>query len=176
MSKFRKIYIYNSCLALVFFPSCVAFHLENPDSEVVMYVLLRAVDRFYNQYNRYPGSYDDQVEGDTYKLKVCKITASYCTHATSYIWFDLFTLLYWKSHIYIDNNNNNNNTNAIIGRPFFACNIIHLICLHCYIDNHIFILIIIIIIQKICSAHISTLLGAQSTNPETPRQAPSLSR
>ena len=31
-------------------------------------------------------------------------------------------------------------------------------------------------IQKICSAHISTLLGAQGANPETPGQAPSLSR
>ena len=31
---------------------------------------------------------------------------------------------------------------------------------------------IIIIIQKICSAHISTLLGAQGANPETPGQAP----
>ena len=30
----------------------------------------------------------------------------------------------------------------------------------------------IIIIQKICSAHISTLLGAQGANPETPGQAP----
>ena len=30
--------------------------------------------------------------------------------------------------------------------------------------------------DKICSAHISTLLGAQGANPETPGQAPSLSR
>ena len=30
--------------------------------------------------------------------------------------------------------------------------------------------------DKICSAHISTVLGAQGTNPETPGQAPSLSR
>ena len=37
-----------------------------------------------------------------------------------------------------------------------------------------FQLIIIIIIQKICSAHISTLLGAQGANPETPGQAPFL--
>ena len=29
--------------------------------------------------------------------------------------------------------------------------------------------------DKICSAHISTLLGAQGGNPETPGQAPSLS-
>ena len=45
-------------------------NLENPDSEIVFYVLLRAVDRFYKQYNRYPGSYDDQVDGDSVKLKV----------------------------------------------------------------------------------------------------------
>ncbi|XP_022100909.1 NEDD8-activating enzyme E1 regulatory subunit-like [Acanthaster planci] len=51
--------------------SDIASHLENPDSEVVLYVLLRAADRFYNQYNRFPGSYDDQVEGDTFKLKSC---------------------------------------------------------------------------------------------------------
>ena len=38
------------------------------------------------------------------------------------------------------------------------------------------VIIIIIIIQKICSPHISTLLGAQGANPETPGQAPSLSR
>ena len=38
------------------------------------------------------------------------------------------------------------------------------------------IIIIIIIIQKICSAHISTQLGAQGANPETPGQVPSLSR
>ena len=31
---------------------------------------------------------------------------------------------------------------------------------------------ILIIIHKICSAHISTLLGAQGANPETPGQAP----
>ena len=34
----------------------------------------------------------------------------------------------------------------------------------------------LIIIQTIYSAHISTLLGAQGANPETPGQAPSLSR
>ena len=35
-------------------------------------------------------------------------------------------------------------------------------------------IIIIIIIQKICSAHISTLLGAQGANPETPGQVSQL--
>ena len=34
----------------------------------------------------------------------------------------------------------------------------------------------LIIIQMICSAHITTLLGAQGANPETTGQAPSLSR
>ncbi|XP_038070147.1 NEDD8-activating enzyme E1 regulatory subunit-like [Patiria miniata] len=51
--------------------SDIASHLENPDSEVVLYIMLRAADRFYNQYNRFPGCYDDQVEGDTFKLKSC---------------------------------------------------------------------------------------------------------
>ena len=36
------------------------------------------------------------------------------------------------------------------------------------------IILLIIIIQKIYSTHMSTLLGAQGANPETPGQAPSL--
>ncbi|XP_072013879.1 NEDD8-activating enzyme E1 regulatory subunit-like [Amphiura filiformis] len=51
--------------------SDLAMNLENPDSEIVLYVLLRAVDRFHKQYNRYPGNYDDQVDGDSVKLKGC---------------------------------------------------------------------------------------------------------
>ena len=42
-------------------------------------------------------------------------------------------------------------------RPFHGCYVLSCI-----------IIIIIIIIQKICSAHISTLLGAQGANSETP--------
>lgn len=45
-------------------------HLENPDSLMVYYVMLRGVDRFYAEYNTYPGEFDDQVEPDIVKLKV----------------------------------------------------------------------------------------------------------
>ena len=30
-------------------------YLDDPDSDVVFYILLKAVDRFYTQYHRYPG-------------------------------------------------------------------------------------------------------------------------
>ncbi|XP_035679361.1 NEDD8-activating enzyme E1 regulatory subunit-like [Branchiostoma floridae] len=45
--------------------------LENPDSEITLYIMLRAVDKFQQQYGRYPGYYDDQVEADIPKLKAC---------------------------------------------------------------------------------------------------------
>ncbi|GAB6020415.1 NEDD8-activating enzyme E1 regulatory subunit [Chamberlinius hualienensis] len=48
----------------------IMIHLDNPDSEIVFYVLLRAVERFFIQYGRYPGHYNDQVETDIVKLKV----------------------------------------------------------------------------------------------------------
>ena len=42
-----------------------------------------------------------------------------------------------------------------------------------YVHRHVcWLCVLIIIIQKICSAHISTLLGAQGVNPESPGQAP----
>uniref|UniRef100_A0A6B0VCF8 NEDD8-activating enzyme E1 regulatory subunit n=1 Tax=Ixodes ricinus TaxID=34613 RepID=A0A6B0VCF8_IXORI len=44
-------------------------NLDSPDSEMVYYVMLRAVDRFYNEYNRYPGFFEDQLETDISKLK-----------------------------------------------------------------------------------------------------------
>lgn len=31
--------------------------MDNPDSEVVLYLMLRAVDRFYKQHGRYPGMF-----------------------------------------------------------------------------------------------------------------------
>ena len=31
-------------------------YLDDPDSNVVFYILLKAVDRFYTQYHRYPGT------------------------------------------------------------------------------------------------------------------------
>ncbi|KAJ8303502.1 hypothetical protein KUTeg_019898 [Tegillarca granosa] len=44
---------------------------EDSDNETVFYVLLRTVDKFYEDYNRYPGWYNDQVESDITKLKSC---------------------------------------------------------------------------------------------------------
>ncbi|XP_040185601.1 NEDD8-activating enzyme E1 regulatory subunit isoform X2 [Rana temporaria] len=45
--------------------------MENPDNEIVFYLMLRAVDRFYKQHGRYPGVQNFQVEGDGGKLKTC---------------------------------------------------------------------------------------------------------
>lgn len=47
--------------------------LENPDSLMVYYVVLRGVEKFQAEYNSYPGEFDDQVEPDIVKLKVCNI-------------------------------------------------------------------------------------------------------
>ncbi|KAK3579197.1 hypothetical protein CHS0354_022737 [Potamilus streckersoni] len=47
-------------------------HLDDEEQDdAVFYVLLRAVDRFYEEYNAYPGWYNDQVETDVSKLKAC---------------------------------------------------------------------------------------------------------
>lgn len=43
--------------------------LDSPESELIFYVMLRAVDRFYSEYNRYPGYFKDQLETDISKLK-----------------------------------------------------------------------------------------------------------
>ncbi|XP_056134447.1 NEDD8-activating enzyme E1 regulatory subunit [Lampris incognitus] len=45
--------------------------MDSPDSEMVLYLMLRAVDRFYLQHSRYPGVYNYQVEEDISKLKLC---------------------------------------------------------------------------------------------------------
>lgn len=45
-------------------------NLENPDSEMCLHVALRAVDKFFNQYNQYPGWCDNQIEEDFGRLKV----------------------------------------------------------------------------------------------------------
>ncbi|XP_026284162.1 NEDD8-activating enzyme E1 regulatory subunit [Frankliniella occidentalis] len=47
----------------------IAQELENPDSMMVYYVMLRGVDRFYSEYNLYPGEFE--VEPDIVKLKSC---------------------------------------------------------------------------------------------------------
>lgn len=47
-------------------------HLDDEDTDdAVFYILLRAVDMFYDSYNSYPGYYSDQVESDVVKLKSC---------------------------------------------------------------------------------------------------------
>lgn len=51
--------------------SDIGMHLENPDSEMAVYVLLRAIDRFHSQYNRFPGDYDNEREADVHKLTSC---------------------------------------------------------------------------------------------------------
>ncbi|PNF39299.1 NEDD8-activating enzyme E1 regulatory subunit [Cryptotermes secundus] len=49
----------------------IAGNLENPENTMVYYVMLRGVDRFYSEYNMYPGEFEDQVEPDIVKLKAC---------------------------------------------------------------------------------------------------------
>ncbi|XP_029031867.1 NEDD8-activating enzyme E1 regulatory subunit isoform X1 [Osmia bicornis bicornis] len=45
--------------------------LENPESMMIYYVVLRGVEKFQTEYNSYPGEFDDQVEPDIVKLKAC---------------------------------------------------------------------------------------------------------
>ncbi|CAK9828110.1 NEDD8-activating enzyme E1 regulatory subunit [Anthophora retusa] len=45
--------------------------LENPESMMIYYVILRGVEKFQAEYNSYPGEFDDQVEPDIVKLKAC---------------------------------------------------------------------------------------------------------
>jgi amyloid beta precursor protein binding protein 1 len=49
----------------------IAGNLENPENTMVYYVMLRGMDRFYSEYNTYPGEFEDQVEPDIVKLKAC---------------------------------------------------------------------------------------------------------
>lgn len=44
--------------------------LEDPDSLVEHYIILRGIERFYSEYYTYPGEIDEQVEPDIPKLKV----------------------------------------------------------------------------------------------------------
>uniref|UniRef100_A0A452QQB3 NEDD8-activating enzyme E1 regulatory subunit n=1 Tax=Ursus americanus TaxID=9643 RepID=A0A452QQB3_URSAM len=46
-------------------------NMDNPDNEIVLYLMLRAVDRFHKQHGRYPGVSNYQVEEDIGKLKSC---------------------------------------------------------------------------------------------------------
>ncbi|XP_034951344.1 NEDD8-activating enzyme E1 regulatory subunit isoform X2 [Chelonus insularis] len=45
--------------------------LENPESMMVYYVVLRGIQKFQSEYNSYPGEFDDHVEPDIVKLKAC---------------------------------------------------------------------------------------------------------
>lgn len=58
--------IHDSC---VFSASC----MDNPDSEMVFYLMLRAVDRFHQQHSRYPGvcrvSYQAACEASLHMLQ-----------------------------------------------------------------------------------------------------------
>ncbi|CAG9761541.1 unnamed protein product [Ceutorhynchus assimilis] len=44
-------------------------YLEDPDSLIFYYVILRGLERFLSEFNAYPGQLDDQVEPDILKLK-----------------------------------------------------------------------------------------------------------
>ena len=35
--------------------------MDNPDNEIVLYLMLRAVDRFHKQHGRYPGKNSNQI-------------------------------------------------------------------------------------------------------------------
>lgn len=52
----------------------IASCMENLDSEMVLYIMLRAVEYFHRQHGRYPGVYNNQVEEDIGKLKSCVIS------------------------------------------------------------------------------------------------------
>ena len=45
--------------------------MDESDNAAVFYLMLRAVERFRGEFNRYPGVYANQVDGDIPKLKVC---------------------------------------------------------------------------------------------------------
>lgn len=49
----------------------IAENLENPESMMVYYVVLRGIQKFQAEYNSYPGEFDDHVEPDIVKLKSC---------------------------------------------------------------------------------------------------------
>uniref|UniRef100_A0A6P7FQU9 NEDD8-activating enzyme E1 regulatory subunit n=1 Tax=Diabrotica virgifera virgifera TaxID=50390 RepID=A0A6P7FQU9_DIAVI len=44
-------------------------YLEDPDSLMFYYVILRGLERFISEFNTYPGQFDDQVEPDVLKMK-----------------------------------------------------------------------------------------------------------
>lgn len=47
----------------------ISSYLEDPDSLMLYYVIIRGLERFINEFNTNPGQFDDQVEPDVLKLK-----------------------------------------------------------------------------------------------------------
>lgn len=61
-----------------------ASHLDDcDDDDVVYYVLLRAVDRFFSEFNKYPGFYKDAVDFDIPNLKVSRMFVRLPSHIDS---------------------------------------------------------------------------------------------
>lgn len=48
----------------------IGMALDDEDSDTIHYVMLRAVNRFHSEYNRYPGMDQHTLEADIPKLKV----------------------------------------------------------------------------------------------------------
>ncbi|XP_031850383.1 nedd8-activating enzyme E1 regulatory subunit APP-BP1 isoform X1 [Nomia melanderi] len=55
----------------IFDASNIVQSLEDPESMMIYYVVLRGIEKFQTEYNSYPGEFDDQVEPDIVKLKAC---------------------------------------------------------------------------------------------------------
>lgn len=70
-SAFLRVLRYNSIATELTMPNLeeLRMHLDNPDSEVVYYVLLRAADQFYALYKSLPGLKDSEFESDVARLK-----------------------------------------------------------------------------------------------------------
>lgn len=62
---------YGTCLADEYEKNNVDLYryLEDPESLTFYYVILRGVERFIDEFNTYPGQFDDHVEPDILKLK-----------------------------------------------------------------------------------------------------------
>ena len=60
-----------TCIADEYQSNCldITQYLEDPDSLMLYYIIMRGVERFITDFNVYPGQFDDQVEPDVLKLK-----------------------------------------------------------------------------------------------------------
>ena len=87
--------------SLLYLPVISGSHLEEEDgeSDLIFYVLLRGVDKFYEEFSRYPGGDNDQVEPDVQLLKVsvgvsslCNFFFTYGVCDTMYVYFCFMTI------------------------------------------------------------------------------------